>query len=77
MEETKMKKKVMVAIDESDCSVYALQWALENLGDTISASKLFMFNAQPLADFVYLSASTYGAPRMFFSFFPFFNSCYI
>ncbi|XP_022726536.1 universal stress protein A-like protein [Durio zibethinus] len=61
MEENKMKKKVMVAIDESECSHYALQWALENLSDTISASKLFIFNAQPLATFAYLSAASYGA----------------
>ncbi|XVE75201.1 hypothetical protein DITRI_Ditri12bG0076700 [Diplodiscus trichospermus] len=56
-----MKKKVLVAIDDSECSHYALQWALENLGDTISSSQLFIFNAQPLANFAYLSASTYGA----------------
>ncbi|GMJ03302.1 hypothetical protein like AT1G68300 [Hibiscus trionum] len=62
MEEGKMKKKVMVAIDESECSHYALQWALDNLGDTISASQLFIFNAQPLPGFAYLSASTYAAP---------------
>ncbi|KAL4352102.1 hypothetical protein GQ457_06G005260 [Hibiscus cannabinus] len=62
MEEGKRKKKVMVAIDESECSHYALRWALDNLGDTISASQLFIFNAQPLPSFAYLSASTYGAP---------------
>ncbi|MBA0814886.1 hypothetical protein Gohar_020685 [Gossypium harknessii] len=62
MEENKMEKKVMVAIDESECSHWALQWALENLGHTISASQLFIFNAQPLPNFAYLSASTYGAP---------------
>ena len=61
-----MKKKVMVAIDDSECSHYALLWALENLGDTISASQLLIFNAQPFANFAYLSASTYGAARMFF-----------
>ncbi|XP_021298880.1 universal stress protein A-like protein [Herrania umbratica] len=61
MEENKMKKKVMVAVDESECSHHALQWALENLGDTLSASQLFIFTAQPLPNFAYLSASTYGA----------------
>ncbi|KAH1040039.1 hypothetical protein J1N35_041782 [Gossypium stocksii] len=61
MEENKMEKKVMVAIDESECSQWALQWALENLDHTISASQLFIFNAQPLANVAYLSASTYGA----------------
>ncbi|MBA0630816.1 hypothetical protein Godav_002877, partial [Gossypium davidsonii] len=62
MEENKMEKKVMVAIDESECSHWARQWALENLGHTISGSQLFIFNAQPLHNFVYISASTYGAP---------------
>ncbi|KAE8686902.1 putative acyl-CoA thioesterase [Hibiscus syriacus] len=60
MEEGKTKKKVMVAIDESECSHYALHWALDNLRETISDSQLFIFNAQPLP--TYLSASTYGAP---------------
>ncbi|OMO63533.1 Universal stress protein A [Corchorus capsularis] len=54
------KRMTMVAIDESECSYYALQWALENLGDTLSASHLFIFNAQPLPNLAYLSASTYG-----------------
>ncbi|XP_031256254.1 uncharacterized protein LOC116114238 [Pistacia vera] len=54
------KKKVMVAIDESDCSHYALKWALETLGDTISNSQFILFTAQP-ADFIYVYASTYGA----------------
>ncbi|KAJ0038975.1 hypothetical protein Pint_21981 [Pistacia integerrima] len=54
------KKKVMVAIDESDCSHYALKWALETLGDTISNSQFIIFTAQP-ADFIYVYASTYGA----------------
>ncbi|XWS21874.1 hypothetical protein CRYUN_Cryun30bG0093100 [Craigia yunnanensis] len=59
MEENKMKKVIM-AIDESECSHYALQWALENLCGTISASQLIIFNAQPFANFVYLFVSTYG-----------------
>ncbi|XWS68851.1 hypothetical protein CRYUN_Cryun04dG0128600 [Craigia yunnanensis] len=66
MEDNKMKKKVMVAIDDSECSHYALLWALENLGDTLSASQLFIFNAQPFANFAYLSASTYGAAPLDF-----------
>ncbi|CAL1392561.1 unnamed protein product [Linum trigynum] len=54
------KKKVMVAIDESEFSHYALEWTLTNLGDTISSSGLLLFTAQPLADFTYLHASTLG-----------------
>ncbi|CAN1826431.1 Universal stress protein A-like protein [Linum perenne] len=57
------KKKVMVAIDESEFSHYALEWALSNLGDTISKSSapLLLFTAQPFSDFAYLNASTFGA----------------
>ncbi|XP_061990018.1 universal stress protein A-like protein isoform X2 [Rosa rugosa] len=45
--EEKMKKKVMVAIDESELSHYALEWTLENLGNTIHNSELLVFTAQP------------------------------
>ncbi|KAL8463227.1 hypothetical protein ACS0TY_033258 [Phlomoides rotata] len=61
MEKGTGKKKVMVAIDESEFSHYALEWALENLRETIEDSKLVVFTAQPLADYSYLSASTLGA----------------
>ncbi|XP_021896202.1 universal stress protein A-like protein [Carica papaya] len=54
-------KKVMVAIDESECSHYALQWALDFLGDTIATSKLILLTVQPLVEFGYVYASTYGA----------------
>ncbi|KAK6921730.1 UspA [Dillenia turbinata] len=37
------EKKVMVAIDESECSHYALEWALQNLHDSIAKSKLYLF----------------------------------
>ncbi|GAV66287.1 Usp domain-containing protein [Cephalotus follicularis] len=63
MEETKIeeqKKKVMVAIDESECSHYALQWALDNLHHTITDSELVILTVQPVADFAYLYASTFG-----------------
>uniref|UniRef100_A0A2P2JEY7 UspA domain-containing protein n=1 Tax=Rhizophora mucronata TaxID=61149 RepID=A0A2P2JEY7_RHIMU len=55
------KEAVMVAIDGSECSHYALTWALENLKETISTSGLLVFTVQPIADFSYLSASTLGA----------------
>ncbi|KAK3018736.1 hypothetical protein RJ639_003030 [Escallonia herrerae] len=54
------KSKVMVAIDESECSHYALKWALENLGDSIAKSELVIFNAQSLADYSYITAASYG-----------------
>ncbi|KAE9454341.1 hypothetical protein C3L33_13752, partial [Rhododendron williamsianum] len=57
----KKKKKVMVAIDESECSHYALDWALQNLVDTLANSDLCIFTVQPIADYSYLYASSFGA----------------
>lgn len=59
------KKKVMVAIDESDCSHYAFTWALDRLGPTLQNSHLLIFTAQPILQFGYAYASSYGATRMF------------
>ncbi|XP_078445719.1 adenine nucleotide alpha hydrolases-like superfamily protein isoform X1 [Wolffia australiana] len=56
---------VMVAIDESECSLYALQWTVENLRQ--AASPLIIFTAQPIADLSYIPAATYGSARMFTS----------
>lgn len=58
------KKKVMVAIDESECSRYALQWTLDNLSQTIDNSQLVLFTVQPISDFTYAYASSFGAARM-------------
>ncbi|MED6148506.1 hypothetical protein PIB30_053828 [Stylosanthes scabra] len=44
-EERRMKMKVMVAIDESEGSFYALEWALENLFESM-ASKCFASTAE-------------------------------
>ncbi|KAH7843300.1 hypothetical protein Vadar_014951 [Vaccinium darrowii] len=44
------KKKVMVAIEESECSHYALEWALQNLGNSIANAHLFIFTVQPNPD---------------------------
>ncbi|XP_057765762.1 universal stress protein A-like protein isoform X2 [Salvia miltiorrhiza] len=54
-------KKVMVAIDESEFSLYALDWTLQNLRETLEDSKLVIFTAQSVSDFGYLYASSYGA----------------
>ncbi|KAL3654422.1 hypothetical protein CASFOL_004103 [Castilleja foliolosa] len=61
MEKESEKKKVMVAIDESECSHYALEWALQNLRETLENSNLVIFTTQPIADFGYLYASSFGA----------------
>ncbi|KAK1324592.1 Universal stress protein A-like protein [Acorus calamus] len=71
-EEMKKKKKVMVAIDESECSHYALEWALDNLRDSIISSPssasaaeeertLIVYTAQPLTNLSYLTAASYGS----------------
>ncbi|XP_073004480.1 universal stress protein A-like protein [Typha latifolia] len=59
-EESKLKK-VMVAIDESECSHYALEWALDHLRDSLS-SPLVVFTAQPYANVGYMAAASYGTP---------------
>ncbi|PON78636.1 Universal stress protein [Parasponia andersonii] len=64
MEEDKRKEKkkvTMVAIDESECSHYALKWALENLYDTIVDSHLIIFTVQSTVDLGFAFASTYAS----------------
>ncbi|GKF07490.1 universal stress protein A-like protein [Tanacetum coccineum] len=63
MEDHQNKKKVMVAIDESEYSRYALEWALQNLHESIANKELIVFTAQPLSDYAYLYASAYGSTR--------------
>ncbi|XP_076912037.1 universal stress protein A-like protein [Bidens hawaiensis] len=55
------KKKIMVAIDESEYSRYALEWALQNLHASIANNQLLVFTVQPISDYSYLHASAYGA----------------
>ncbi|KAL5982541.1 hypothetical protein ACLOJK_016614 [Asimina triloba] len=56
------KKQVMVAIDERECSHYALKWTLENLLDRVEASPpLILFTVQSIAFHNSISAATYGA----------------
>lgn len=60
-EETKEKqKKIMVAIDESECSRYALQWVLDNLSEMLQSSQLIVFTAIPI-DFSGVYAGSYGS----------------
>ncbi|XP_010265107.1 PREDICTED: universal stress protein A-like protein isoform X2 [Nelumbo nucifera] len=64
-EELACRKKVMIAIDESECSHYALKWVLDNLHDSLSTSSLIIFTVQSIADFSYLPAASPGSARMF------------
>lgn len=57
------KKKMMVCIDESEYSHHALNWALENLRDSLSNFQLIVFTVQSLSDFTYIHASTLGVAR--------------
>ncbi|VVA17987.1 PREDICTED: universal stress [Prunus dulcis] len=59
-------KKVMVAIDESDCSHYALMWVLDNLKDSITKSPLIIFVAQPPATGNITFAAPLGVARMYY-----------
>nr|XP_011464104.1 PREDICTED: universal stress protein A-like protein isoform X1 [Fragaria vesca subsp. vesca] len=61
----KMKQKVMLAIDESELSHYALEWTLENLGNTIHNSELLVFTAQPITiDFGYSNIDEFCSPEL-------------
>lgn len=54
--------RVMVAFDASECSRYALSWALENL--LSSDTHVIIFSAQPLLEFSYVFATpTYTTTR--------------
>jgi hypothetical protein len=57
-------KKVMVAIEEHECSHHALEWALLNLKPSLSlSSPLLIITVQPLATFNYIAAaSSYASP---------------
>uniref|UniRef100_A0A453D6A0 UspA domain-containing protein n=2 Tax=Aegilops tauschii subsp. strangulata TaxID=200361 RepID=A0A453D6A0_AEGTS len=50
------EQKMMVAIDESECSHYALEWALRNL----APRRLILFTVQPFSPLSYLPV---GSPR--------------
>ncbi|XP_059316948.1 universal stress protein A-like protein [Lycium ferocissimum] len=50
----------MVAIDESECSFYALEWALENLYQSLLNAEVVLFTAQPIADYGYIYAESFG-----------------
>ncbi|VFQ83247.1 unnamed protein product [Cuscuta campestris] len=55
-----MKRKVMIAIDESEFSRYALEWTLENFHDSLLNSQLVLFTVLPMVDYGYIYASSLG-----------------
>jgi len=59
------ERKVMVAIDESDYSHYALTWVLANLKESITSSPLVIFMAQPPPSSCYTFSAPLGSARMY------------
>lgn len=57
--------KVMVAIDDSEFSEYALMWVLKNLGSTIRDSQLVIYTTRTPVDIGYLYASSWGSMSLF------------
>ena len=55
-------RRVVVAVDESEASHHALEWALRNLAPTI-APPLLVLTVQPLLPLGYVSAASFGSPR--------------
>lgn len=76
MEGGEKKKVVMVAIDSSECSHYALEWALHN--SLLNSDQLLIFTVQPISDLNYLVASSMGSARKFtLSFLDFFSFSFL
>eukprot|EP00252_Welwitschia_mirabilis_P019650 TRINITY_DN4607_c0_g2_i1.p1 TRINITY_DN4607_c0_g2~~TRINITY_DN4607_c0_g2_i1.p1 ORF type:complete len:152 (+),score=19.39 TRINITY_DN4607_c0_g2_i1:484-939(+) len=55
-------KRLMVAVDESDCSKYALEWALSNLNMYGDDASLVVFHAEPYV--VFPSPVGFTAPEL-------------
>ena len=58
------ERKVMIAIDESEYSHYALMWVLDNLKESLAKSTLFIFMAQHPARNITFPAS-FGSARLY------------
>ncbi|XP_027362737.1 universal stress protein A-like protein [Abrus precatorius] len=58
-------KKVMVAIDESEYSHFALMWVLQSLKESITKNPLLIFMAQPVIDNNYTFAAHLGTARIY------------
>ncbi|XP_028757907.1 universal stress protein A-like protein isoform X2 [Neltuma alba] len=63
-------KKVMVAIDESDYSYYALIWLLKTLKESIRSSSIMLFMVQPALDTNYTFQASLGSARLYSLFSP-------
>ncbi|GKE04634.1 universal stress protein A-like protein [Tanacetum coccineum] len=50
-----------VATQPKTMGRYALEWALQNLHESIANKELIVFTAQPLSNYAYLHASSYGS----------------
>lgn len=60
------EKPVMVAVDESECSHYALMWVIDNLKESINTnSPLLIFMAQPPPANNITFAAPLGSARMY------------
>ncbi|KAL8137611.1 hypothetical protein V2J09_003612 [Rumex salicifolius] len=55
------KKKVIIAIDESDCSYYAVEWALANLKSAITPDAGILLFTVISNDYGGIIAGSYGA----------------
>ncbi|KAM0047674.1 putative rossmann-like alpha/beta/alpha sandwich protein [Helianthus debilis subsp. tardiflorus] len=60
------KNKVMVAIDDSEYSQHALNWALNTLRSTMVDSEVIIYTARTPVDIGYLYASSWGSKYLFF-----------
>ncbi|GAY47547.1 hypothetical protein CUMW_105260 [Citrus unshiu] len=61
------ERKVMVAIDESELSHYALMWVLDNLKESISKFPLIIFMAQPPTKSKFVFTAPFGYARLYSS----------
>lgn len=66
-EKERSSKKVMVVIDESDCSYKALIWVLDNLKESLNQSPLFIFAIQPLVNSTFPISPSLGFARLYCS----------
>lgn len=59
------KKKVMVVIDESDSSYYALIWLLKTLKESLRSKHIILFMVQPAIDSNYIFSASLGTARLY------------
>ncbi|CAH9121235.1 unnamed protein product [Cuscuta epithymum] len=54
------KERVMIAIDESEFSRYAIEWTLQHFHASLLNSQIVLFTVQPIVDYGYIYASSLG-----------------